>query len=117
MNFDNMASNTTDMTVGNSSGSSTLTFYGDTQTTGTFIGNNDTWIGYPSWPYYPYPKPYRRREDYIQPFVAPFISEAKIRISLKEANDLKRAANKDPKLAKILKKFEGRIEIEADGLF
>ena len=25
--------------------------------------------------------------------------------------------DKDPKLAKILKKFEGRIEIEADGLF
>ena len=117
-----------------SSGSSTL-FIDGTQlgnqsitTTGT-IGNNTSttigWTGYPYWndtPWYvnqwPYPFPYRRSTDYPNfPFIITAGADEKIKISLREANDLKRAAKKDPKLAKILKKFQGMIEIEAGDLF
>ncbi len=104
-----------------STGNSTLFIDGNaspTVTSGTFIGNNTSttigWTGYPYWdttPWwvhqYPWPGHITITAD----------GEKKISISLKEATDLKRAAKKDPKLAKILKKFEGVIEIETDGLF
>ncbi len=105
-----------------------ITFSGGGLTSGTVIGDNTSttlgWTGYPYWDEYPWwlqqwPYPYRqrRRTDYIQPFVTQIISGEKVKISVSEANALKRAAKKDPKLARILKKFEGSIEIEVGGLF
>lgn len=113
------------VTTGNTGGAvQDINFFNGNETTTGTVSTTLGWTGYPYWETYPYhgiwPNPYRRRRaDDWHPGVITITAdgEEKISITLQEANHLKRAAKKDPKLAKVLKKFEGMIEIEADGLF
>ena len=63
--------------------------------------------------------PRRRASDYTWPsWVTQIVAEKEtVKISLKEANKLRKAAKDDPKLGEILKKFADHIEIETDEIF